>query len=290
MTPDRDPPPVSRDALRPGDVLLMYGDAAVSDLIRDLAGGDYSHAGFWSAGSGGDGGDVIDAGPAGVLHVPLDERLYSERYVDVWRWRSKDGHGIGEPGWPESDVEQSFARYLNSATGGTRFAYHRMFMVALLFIAKAGTEHVPGKRIVRLLLEWALEVMDQWLSKGTTAVTCSGLVYRGFDEALHGGHPHRYQIAVDNPYVLPAPVGAVGDAQRAETTARLETALDRLDDGADLARTFLLRYAASTGFDTVGEDVAAAAAHVYADFVTPADLQRSPNLTLVGRLVREYDG
>lgn len=277
MNDDFDPPPIRREDLRPGDVLLMYGDAAVSDLIRDLAGGHYSHAGFWSRD-----GDVVDAGPQGVLHVPLDDRLYSERYVDAWRFKSSDGHRIGDVGWPESDVETSIARYLNSATGGTKFAYHRMFMVALLFIAKAGTKPLVGKHIVRVLLEWALEVMDQWLSKGTTAVTCSGLVYRAFDEALHGGHPHRYQIEVENPYVLPPP------AMDGQPPLDLDASFGQLGDAAGAARTFLERYVASAGLPSGEGDLLRSAHHVYADFVTPADLERSPNLELIGRVQREY--
>jgi len=279
-----DPPPIQRSDLKPGDVLLMYGDAPISDLIRQLAGGNYSHAGYWS-----DAGDVIDAGPAGVMHVPLDERLYHERYVDAWRFKSADGHQLGDPGWPQSEVEASFHKFLNSETGGTKFAYHRLFMVAMLFIVKAGTKKIPfKKKVIRLLFEWALEVIDQWLSKGTVAVTCSGLVYSAFDEAEHNGFPHRYQIGVDNPYVIPAPDADTGPLDgRAALGATLGQSLDRLGKASGPAQEFLEKYAMTTGMNA-GGNLGALAAHVYANFVNPADLERSPNLELIGRVQRDY--
>ena len=279
-----DPPPIHASDLKPGDVLLMYGDAPISDLIRQMAGGHYSHAGFWS-----DAGDVIDAGPAGVMHVPLEERLYHERYVDAWRFKSKDGHRLGDPGWPEGDVEASFHKFLNSETGGTKFAYHRLFMVAMLFIVKAGTKRFPyKKKVIRILFEWVLEVMDQWLSKGTVAVTCSGLVYSGFDEAEHNGLPHRYQVSVKNPYVMPPPTLETGLIEhRAALGHSLERSLESLGKAAGPAQEFLQKYAMSSGLDA-GGDLGSLAAHVYANFVNPADLERSPNLELIGRVQRDY--
>ncbi|MGD2047128.1 MAG: hypothetical protein PVJ80_08570 [Gemmatimonadota bacterium] len=266
------------EILKPGDVLLMRGDSAVSDLIMTLAGGDYSHAGFWSAA-----GDIIDAGPAGVLHVPLDERLYEEDVIDVFRFHSDDGEEMGSDGYPEANVDASYENYLNKPDKPTRFAYHTLFLVAILFIVKAGTEHMPSKKIVRLMFEWAMEMMNDWLKHGQKAVICSGLVYRAFDEALYHEHPHRYQIHVDNPYVLhpdgpdDAPLPSLGGQ------------LDALGDEAKMARQFLAAYATSLGLtSTVAADPDAVAHHVYADFVNPADLQRSRNLTRIGRVKREY--
>lgn len=265
------------EILRPGDVLLMRGDSAVSDLIMTLSGGDYSHAGFWS-----EAGDIVDAGPDGVLHVPLETRLYEEDVVDVFRFHSDDGHEMGSEDYPEANVDASIQRYVNEPDHPTTFAYHTLFMVAMLFIFKAGTEHMPSKKIVRLMFEWALEMMNDWLKHGQKAVICSGLVYRAFDEALYHGHPHRYQIHVDNPYVLPP--GEPGDAGPPALSQRVEA----LGDSAGSAREFLQGYATSLGIPQETSDPDAAAHHVYADFVSPADLQRSPNLTRIGRVKREY--
>ena len=263
--------------LKPGDVLLMRGNSAVSDLIMTLSGGDYSHAGFWS-----EAGDIIDAGPDGVLHVPLDTRLYEEDVIDVFRFHSDDGEEMGTDGYPEANVDASFEAYVNEPDRPTKFAYHTLFLVAMLFIAKAGTEHVPSKRIVRLMFEWALEMMNEWLKHGQKAVICSGLVYRAFDEALYHGHAHRYHVHVDNPYVLrpDAPVGA--------PRPRLGAQLTALGDSADLARQFLEAYATSLGLDAAASEPDVVAHHVYPDFVSPADLQRSPNLTRIGRVKREH--
>ena len=263
--------------LRPGDVLLMRGDSAVSDLIMTLSGGDYSHAGFWSAS-----GDIIDAGPAGVLHVPLETRLYDEDVIDVFRFHSDDGEEMGTEGFPEANVDAAFESYVNQPDRPTKFAYHTLFLVAMLFIVKAGTEHVPSKRIVRLMFEWALELMNEWLKDGQKAVICSGLVYRAFDEARYHGHAHRYQVHVDNPYVIrpdgnhPTPMPSVAGQ------------IDALGDAADSAREFLRGYATSLGLSQLGSDPDAIAHHVYADFVSPTDLQRSRNLTRIGRVKREY--
>jgi len=263
------------EILKPGDVLLMRGDSAVSDLIMTLSGGDYSHAGFWSAA-----GDIIDAGPKGVLHVPLDERLYEEDVVDVFRFHSDDGEEMGTAGYPEANVDASFETYVNKPDQPTKFAYHTLFLVAMLFIVKAGTEHMPSKKLVRLMFEWAMEIINEWLNEGQKAVICSGLVYRSFDEALYHDYPHRYQIHVDNPYVLRP------DLPDSAPPPGLMGQLSALDDSADLAQQFLSAYATSLGID--GADPDSVAHHVYADFVSPADLQRSRNLTRIGRVKREY--
>ena len=257
--------------LKPGDVLLMRGDSAVSDLIMTLSGGDYSHAGFWS-----ESGDIIDAGPDGVLHVPLETRLYEEDVVDVFRFHADSGEEMGTEGYPEANVDASFERYVNKPDDPTKFAYHTLFLVAVLFVVKAGTEHVVPKKLVRLMFEWAMEMINEWMKKGQRAVICSGLVYRSFDEAVYHGHTHRYQIHVDNPYVVPPNSPMPSLAER----------LEALDDAADVARSFLETYAASLGLNDVDPD--AIAHHVYADFVSPADLQRSRNLTRIGRVKREY--
>ncbi len=264
--------------LKPGDVLLMRGNSAVSDLIMTLSGGDYSHAGFWSGA-----GDIIDAGPAGVLHVPLDTRLYEEDVIDVFRFGSDEGEEMGSQGYPEAPVDESFETYVNAPDHPTKFAYHTLFLVAMLFIAKAGTHYMPGKKLVRLMLEWALEMMNEWLKHGQKAVICSGLVYRSFDEALYHGHPHRYRIHVDNPYVLPP------DGSDRVPRPSLAGQFEALGDAADLARQFLRSYAESLGLtEQVASDPDAVAHHVYADFVSPADLQRSRNLTRIGRVKRPY--
>lgn len=263
--------------LKPGDVLLMRGDSAVSDLIMTLSGGDYSHAGFWS-----DAGDIVDAGPDGVLHVPLDTRLYEEDVIDVFRFHSDDGDEMGTEGYPEENVDASFEQYVNKPDRPTKFAYHTLFLVAMLFIVKAGTEHMPSKKIVRLMFEWAMEMMNDWLKHGQKAVICSGLVYRAFDEALYHDHPHRYQIHVDNPYVL-RPDGPAGTPPPS-----LAGQIEALGDAADSARQFLQGYATSLGIADGATDPDAVAHHVYADFVSPADLQRSRNLTRIGRVKREY--
>jgi len=106
-------------------------------------------------------------------------------------------------------------------------------------------------------------------------------VYRAFNEALYHGHPHRYQIHVDNPYVL----GPDGNAPKPSLGGQLQA----LGAEADMARQFLMAYATSLGLSSaVASDPDAVAHHVYADFVSPADLQRSRNLTRIGRVKREY--
>jgi hypothetical protein len=152
----------------------------------------------------------------------------------------------------------------------------------MLFIAKAGTEHVKNRRLVRLMFEWAMEMINEWLRHGQKAVICSGLVYRSFDEARYHGHPHRYQIHVDNPYVLHP------DAPDAAPPPELGPRIAALGEAADSAREFLRAYATSLGLTGIASDPDAVAHHVYADFVSPADLQRSRNLTRIGRVKREY--
>ena len=68
----------------------------------------------------------------------------------------------------------------------------------------------------------------------------------------------------------------------------VEGQIEALGDAADSAREFLRGYATSLGLSQLGSDPDAIAHHVYADFVSPADLQRSRNLTRIGRVKREY--
>ena len=196
---------------------------------------------------------------------------------------SDGGEEMGSEGYPEANVDASYENFLNKPGEPTKFAYHTLFLVAVLFIVKAGTEHMPSKRIVRLMFEWAMEMMNDWLKHGQKAVICSGLVYRAFDEALYHGHAHRYQIHVDNPYVLRP------DGHETAPMPSVEWQIEALGDAADAAREFLRGYATSLGLTAaVASNPDAVAHHVYADFVNPADLQRSRNLTRIGRVKREY--
>lgn len=65
--------------LQPGDVLLSLGKGDLSDAIRGLDGGSYSHAAIWS------GTDVIEATLPAVHAIPLSESRGKARYIDVYR-------------------------------------------------------------------------------------------------------------------------------------------------------------------------------------------------------------
>ncbi|MGK7871933.1 MAG: hypothetical protein AB4426_01020 [Xenococcaceae cyanobacterium] len=70
---------VKPNELKPGDVLLSYGESWLGDLIRSFEEGDYSHAAFF------DGKQIVEAGLGGVVASELEEGIKNTTYIDVYQ-------------------------------------------------------------------------------------------------------------------------------------------------------------------------------------------------------------
>ena len=92
--------------VKPGDVLLSYGDGWISDVIRLVGGGLYSHAAFFN------GELIVEAGLRGVVSTPLEKEVIAQKYVDVYRFKSDTGMDFSFPDWPADPVVQRANYYL----------------------------------------------------------------------------------------------------------------------------------------------------------------------------------
>ena len=181
------PPFLDPSELRPGDVLLSCGDEALSELIRRLDGGDYSHAAVW------DGKCAVDATEKGVVRRDLKKDTDAQWYVDAYRWHSRPPPiDLGEPSYPFQPVIARSDRIVDARTG---FAYDELLLGALVI----AVSKKPPDRWLRMAVRLLLSRVEQWVHehidarRGTIGMTCSETVAVSFDEAA----PPIYAIEVD---------------------------------------------------------------------------------------------
>ncbi|MCL9780718.1 hypothetical protein M9194_04610 [Vibrio sp. S4M6] len=295
-----------------GDVLLSYGGdrSWISWLIKQIDGGDYSHAAFF------DGECIIQAGgpDTGVHAVSLQDQVDSQEYVDVYRFKSDSGIPFSQPDWPVSPVIDRARSYL-----GKDYATNQLYLVGVLIVLrKMPITHI-GKKFTRTIISGMYILLNKLLAKKTKAVVCSELVYRAFYEA-----PPEMKYGLTIKGVIGSP--ALELEHMAENITRKhevnetimmlekwcrESSLDLLsaqDSFVTDSATITLRsgdnkdeeinraidYLESLyreiypDLDMLNEDSITLGANrlVSPEMVTPHDLQSSPNLVKVGRLTK----
>jgi len=268
-------PPVliDRSQLRPGDILLSCGDEALSELIRRLGGGDYSHAAVW------DGKCAVDATEKGIVRRDLDKDIKAQWYIDAYRWHSpsppppSSATDLGNPPYP---FEPVIARSDRIVADGTQFAYDELFMAALVVTLSDEPDDEWLRKAVRMLLgrteEW---VHDHVTSRGKTVMTCSQTVAVSFDEASPANYTIEFDVARHREFETftlgPAPqnLSSYGALKRryAELVAEAAPAIAQGIQTANIAPQGL------------GPGIS-----LPSGSVTPHDLQTSPSLRLLGRL------
>jgi hypothetical protein len=305
---DTTPPTIEFDALQPGDVLLFKGDGILSDAIMLLGDCDYSHAALFV-------GDelgvphVIDAGRHGVLLVPLKTRNDEEIHCDAFRWHDN--------GLALSDTSPVVAVAGDYLLRGTDYGWSQLYLTAILLVAKG--LHVEKK--YRLLMAAAAWLVDAYLEKDKSQVTCSELVYRCFSEALptptytipgvsetilHASHVAALGSAPAAAASAPATSeeGGAALAARLPSASDLEAAamkeieqagfdipleeLQKLADDPALLESKLLRAMSPPEVLLSSADsVSGSTPFVIPQFVTPGDLQRATGLApAFGRLAK----
>jgi hypothetical protein len=246
---------ISTNQLKACDVLLYHGASPLGSLIRLLDGSQYSHASIW------DGDCVTEAVASGIEHRDLKTSVAGAEFVDVYRFRSKEGICLGEAGLEADPVLKRIHFYQENPE---RYAYEELLLLAVLCV----TRRVPSV-MIRWILDSAAAAVEALIAAGKEPMICSELVYRCFEEA---GNQYSPKI--------------IGAERQAILYGAPQPA------GEDLS--FLAGYDLRSGIEGYMEQLALAKqmdSRMLLDFnkpnpnfITPGDLRKSPNLVLQGTL------
>ncbi len=243
--------------LRPGDVLLCRGAGLISDLVVLFDGGTYSHAAFF------DGEAVVQATLHGVVRDSIDT-LKEEIFVDVFRFK-KDGHLLDSPGWPSGPVV-SVADKIGEE--GLKYATDHLLILALLTLTRRIPLEPLEKKILRVILDHAANLLFEWMDKGKEPMVCSEVVFRAFKEAA----PHdKYTLIIKG--VLFNFLKKLGPSSFAD------------DDFGEAQRKFFEAWVKAKFSQASLPDRLEVIDPAVASCVTPHDLETSPTLFKVGRYV-----
>jgi hypothetical protein len=256
---------IKKADLQPGDVFLYHGTSFVSRLIRLFDATEYSHASIWT------GSQVIEALGDGVNKRSLNASVADCEYVHVYRFRDSAGNGLGAAGLPAAPVITIADQF---GANKNRYGYEQILLLALLASARRLAAPIPFLgRILRTLLDNAMDALANLAAAGREPLICSELVFRCFDEAGAA-----YKVAIRGADM------AANFAAGTMAATSFETQPE--DDGgfADAAATFLANYSALKPMPPAPVGVGGMVMAV-ANFVTPGDLSKSPNLQKFGRLL-----
>jgi hypothetical protein len=286
-------PTITKADLHPGDVLLSCGCEALSELIRRFDGGDYSHSAMW------DGECAVDSTKSGLKRRTLEQDEGVQWFIDAYRWHEppQDGPELGSGKYPAKPVLNEIAAIFRH---GADFAYDGLVMAALVI----WLSNRPADRWMRQAARLLLSRFEVWFLKrirkpGKTPMVCSETVARSFDQAVR---PPNYSIEIivdgsrDSAAIADAAKAAPTDAGGlgVETPTRVTSYEDvkrrfgeiLLSGMTPAERARVLEFAdlnANTRQDSI-DTMEAGEQGIPPNCVTPHDLQRSPNLKVIGRL------
>ncbi|AOY60072.1 MULTISPECIES: hypothetical protein [Desulfococcus] len=258
--------------VKAGDVLLSYGDGWISDVIRLVDGGDYSHAAFF------DGNNIVEAGLRGVVVTPLESEVAAQKYVDVYRFKSDSGSPFSLPDWPVEPVIERAHYYFDK---GTKYADNQLYLVGVLIVVRKLPYGRVEKAVLRAVLDMIFKLFKR-IAEGreTKSVVCSELVYRSFYEAVP---EKKYGLSIK---------GALAPFKgRLDSLVENESGEDDLHDAEieetirRIERTYWeIRPELAASKDEIHTLLKAGNPLVAAEMVSPHDLQISPNLEKIGRV------
>jgi hypothetical protein len=249
---------VDESVLNSGDVIMFRGTDLIARLIIEFDGGHYSHSAIYV----GD-GDVVEAVAQGVIRRPLSDSIAAQKpeRVDVFRF-SSDTHTVLDGQLPyDPPVKARVDHYLDE---GNRYAYEDLILLALLTTVRQIS--VIGPALLPIL-DAAAEVVARILAEGKHPLICSALVFRCFEES-----GPQYHIHVPDAELLAA-VNATDTQMNTQQIAFL--------------RQFIFATGDLSEKVTCAHPISAlgiAEKEPAPDFVTPRDLEFSPNLNKIGRL------
>jgi hypothetical protein len=287
MAPTAPPhcPPITKADLRPGDVLLSFGDPTdwIDRLIIKLDDGIYSHAAVW------DGTHVVEATLHGVVRTTLEDEQ-TQAYLDVYRWQSlpPDVHVLGDPPYPSQPVTDAADKIADS---GTQYSYYKLMLAAFV----VGVSKIPPDDETRAFVRTLVDKVAAWvLAHEKHGTTCTEVVATTFWDA-DASAARRYAIGIlvdgsrDFEAIEDVAAGPSGpwanrlseyERDKRKLLALFLRASSSMQRGAFKAWADAQAEALKRGPGLRkggGPDVPLAC-------VTPRDLERSPNLKCVGRL------
>ncbi len=187
---------------------------------------------------------VIEALPPGVIPRPLETSILHATVVDVFRLRFPDGKTLGEE--PGFPADPVVRAIAGFEADHDRYAYDALPLLTFLCLTRKIHLGEEPDALVREVLDLGAGAITGLLDAGREPMICSELVYRCYAQA---GPAYRIQIR------------GLDDERIAQS----------------LARPFAKRHEAY-------KRAYALAQPVVPDFVTPHDLESSPNLERIGRL------
>lgn len=283
LTAPPDCPPITKTDLRPGDVLLSFGDPNdwIDRLIIKLDDGIYSHAAVW------DGTGVVEATLRGVLRTTLEDEE-KQAYLDAYRWQPSppDGHVLGDAAYPYQPVTDEADKIAQS---GAKYSYHKLMLAALVI----GVSKIQVDAKTRALVRTLVNKVAAWvLAHEKHGMTCTEVVSTTF-----------WVASPDRRYAIDILVDGSRDFEAIEDVAaglsgpRAKLLSDYERDKRNLLELFLNASSslqrdafkawadAQAGALKLGPRLTKAGGpDVPLACVTPRDLQRSPDLKCVGRL------
>ena len=279
-----DCPPIDKKDLRPGDVLLSFGDPGdwIDCLIAKLDDGIYSHAAVW------DGTSVVEATLRGVLRTTIEDEE-TQAHLDAYRWQPSppDGHELGDGKYPYRPVTDEADKIAQS---GTKYSYDKLMLAALVI----GISKVPVDAKTRALVRTLANKIAAWvLAHEKQGMTCTEVVSTSFWDAS-ADRCYAIDILVDGSRDFEA-IGAVAAGPRGPRAKRPLSGYERdkrkclelfLKAASSLQRDAFKAWAeAQAGALKFGPRAAQGGGpDVPLACVTPRDLQRSPDLKCIGRL------
>jgi hypothetical protein len=190
------------------------------------------------------GAAVIEALPPGVIPRPLETSILHAEVVDVFRLRLADGRMLGED--PAFPADPVVQAIARFEAEHDRYAYDALPLLSFLCLTRKIHVGEEPDSLIREVLDSGAEAIYSLIDRGREPMICSELVYRCYAQA---GPAYRIQIS----------------------------GLDGERISQSLGRPFAERHAAY-------KRAYALAQPVVPDFVTPHDLESSPNLERIGRL------
>lgn len=264
--------------VRPGDLLLHLGKSQISALVAWFGDAIYSHIALMTSGA-----EFIEAAPGGARKVPLARRLAQVNdyhFIDLYRPSARGGR-IAKAEQIDAVLRRA-DQYLGSP--------YPFDLLAQLGVISALRGRLPENNLARWVIRLAI---DAAMGRDASRVMCSEIVYRALAEAAtEPAGAMAPTIVVSAPLLLPFP-----EIDLAKLLKELE---------AMIKTEHLSALAADSKLDARHSDAAIAADYAalraqLGDLpgksgdviivpnpnpktVSPADLERSPSVRLVGRL------
>lgn len=263
---------LSIDDLEPADILLSKGHGFVSNLIAESDGGQFSHGALWS------GMSIIQATGEGITESEIHGKHAVYRY---------------QPCLPPEAAKEIVAIATQQVDG--RYAYGELVMLGALFLSGIRVKGALLNRLLDAIGGPSASKLKAWLDQhtGKGARVCTELVASGYYGAAGHAYALKIRSRADGTRVVraasslgtrDAPTIAGGVAPVVDDVKLQPAALEAAQSCLDLLLQNDMNPPAKTRKLFAGAIAFDAATNAPIGVVTPADLEFSPSLRLIGRL------